>query len=94
VIKTFADPAAQTIFEKGKLPKGFPAPIYRRALVKLQLVDAAHDLEDLRFPPGNHLELLKDDRAGQHSIRINAQWRICFVWNGTDAENVEIADYH
>ncbi|MDR1281231.1 MAG: type II toxin-antitoxin system RelE/ParE family toxin [Opitutaceae bacterium] len=94
VIKTFADPAARAIFEKGKIPKSFPASIYRRALVKLQLVDAAHDLEDLRFPPGNRLEQLAGDREGQHSIRINDQWRICFVWTGADAENVEIVDYH
>ncbi|HUG12388.1 MAG TPA: type II toxin-antitoxin system RelE/ParE family toxin, partial [Opitutaceae bacterium] len=71
-----------------------PPDIQRRALVKLQLIDAAVELSFLRLPPGNRLEGLKGDRAGQHSIRINDQWRICFFWNGTDAEQVEITDYH
>ncbi|MGN0938107.1 MAG: type II toxin-antitoxin system RelE/ParE family toxin, partial [Selenomonas sp.] len=56
--------------------------------------EAANRLEDLRVPPRNHLEALEGDRKGQHSIRINAQYRICFIWNGHDAENVEIVDYH
>ena len=58
------------------------------------MLDAAASLEDLRQPPGNRLEALKGDRAGQHSIRINAQWRICFVWRDDGAEDVEIVDYH
>ena len=58
------------------------------------LIDAATELIDLRIPPGNRLEELKDDRKGQHSIRINDQWRICFVWKGGDAYEVEIVDYH
>ena len=58
------------------------------------LFDAATELIDLRIPPGNKLEELKDDRKGQHSIRINDQWRICFVWKGGDAYEVEIVDYH
>lgn len=58
------------------------------------MLDAAERIEDLRIPPANRLEKLKGDRAGQHSIRINRQWRICFVWRGGDAHNVEIVDYH
>jgi len=61
---------------------------------KLDMVDAAYELVDLRSPPGNRLEALRGDRAGQHSIRINDQWRVCFVWNGHDAHDVEITDYH
>lgn len=63
-------------------------------LRKLLLVDAAERLDDLRVPPGNRLEKLKGDRAGQHSIRVNDQWRVCFRWEGADAQDVEIVDYH
>lgn len=68
--------------------------IERVARRKLELLASALDLDDLRSPPGNRLEALKGDRAGQHSIRINAQWRICFVWRGGTAWDVEIVDYH
>jgi proteic killer suppression protein len=68
--------------------------IERAALRKLVMLDAAESLEDLRVPPGNRLELLRGDRAGQHSIRINQQWRICFVWTDAGPQNVEIVDYH
>lgn len=78
----------------GRRPKGFPADLVRRAEVKVALVDAARDLEDLRVPPGNRLEKLSGDRAGQHSIRINDQWRVCFRWKGEDAFDVEVVDYH
>jgi proteic killer suppression protein len=71
-----------------------PPDIQQRALTKLQLINAAVQLEFPKLPPGNRLEALKGGRKGQHSIRINEQWRICFVWNGTDAEKVEIVDYH
>lgn len=64
------------------------------ALRKLRMLDAAITLQDLRFPPGNHLEALSGIRQGQHSIRINSQWRICFVWQDGDAYDVEIVDYH
>ncbi len=64
------------------------------ALRKLDMLEAAVSLEDLRIPPANHLEALKGDRAGQHSIRINDQWRICFVWRDGAAWDVEIVDYH
>lgn len=70
------------------------ANIEAAAMRKLQQLHAAADLAFLRVPPGNQLESLKGDRAGQHSIRINVQWRLCFVWTGTDALQVEIVDYH
>ena len=78
----------------GKAPKGFPAGILKRALNKLTMLEHATGLEDLRSPPGNRLERLSGDREGQHSIRINDQWRICFVWTEAGPEQVEIADYH
>lgn len=78
----------------GKAPKGFPADIVRSSVRKLTMIDVAHDVEDLRSPPGNRLEALKGNRTGQHSIRINDQWRICFVWKDGGAEDVEIVDYH
>lgn len=74
--------------------KGFPTDIVKRTRAMLSAMDAAVVLEDLRFPPGNHLEELKGDRAGQHSIRISDQWRICFVWTEQGPANVEIVDYH
>jgi len=61
---------------------------------KLEMLEAAHRLEDLRVPPGNRLEALRGDRDGQHSIRVNDQWRLCFIWRDGGAENVEIVDYH
>jgi proteic killer suppression protein len=68
--------------------------IQRQARRKLEWLDAAKNIEDLRLPPGNRLEKLKGDRAGQHSIRVNDQWRICFEWREGHAWNVEIVDYH
>ena len=79
---------------QGRFGKGFPADLVRRTRAMLSALDAAMQLEDLRFPPGNHLEALSGDRAGQHSVRINGQWRICFVWSEGDAHDVEIVDYH
>ena len=70
------------------------ASIEEAACKKLALLDAANRLDDLRVPPGNKLEALKDDRRGQHSIRINDQWRICFVWRESGPHDVEIVDYH
>jgi proteic killer suppression protein len=75
-------------------PKGFPADLFRRAKRKLAMIAAATELSDLESPPGNQLEALRGDRNGEHSIRINDQWRICFRWTGQDAESVEIVDYH
>ena len=71
-----------------------PPEVEPRALDKLRMLNRAKNLDDLRNPPSNHLEKLKRDRAGQHSIRINNQWRICFVWKDGNAYDVEIADYH
>lgn len=78
----------------GKAPKGFPADLVRPATIRLLMLDAAETLESLRIPPGNRLEALAGDRNGQHSIRINAQWRICFVWRDGGCDDVEIVDYH
>jgi len=79
---------------RGQTSRKFPADIQERALRKLRQLHAAMTLDDLRNPPGNRLEALKGDRAGQMSIRINEQWRICFVWRDGDANEVEIVDYH
>jgi len=80
----------------GSFGKGFPPDLVKRTTAMLTALDAAAAvaLEDLRFPPGNHLEALKGDRAGQHSVRINRKWRICFCWTPSGPEEVEIVDYH
>jgi toxin HigB-1 len=78
----------------GNRYRKLPQDIQRRALMKLRLLDAAATLEFLRIPPSNQLEALSGDRLGQHSIRINDQWRICFVWRDGHAFDVEIVDYH
>lgn len=75
-------------------PRGFPPDQFQRAKRKLAMSAAAGALTDLRSPPGNRLESLKGDRRGQHSIRINDQWRICFRWTASGGEDVEIVDYH
>lgn len=74
--------------------KGLSQDVQRAALRKLLILDAAESLADLRVPQGNRLEKLKGDRKGQHSIRVNDQWRICFVWSNGDALQVEFTDYH
>jgi proteic killer suppression protein len=79
---------------KGRFGKGFPADLVRRTRAMLTALDAAAEVQDLRFPPGNRLEELKGDRAGQHALRINDQWRICFVWTRNGPADVEIVDYH
>jgi proteic killer suppression protein len=79
---------------KNQYGKGFPADLIKRTRAMLSALDAAVQLEDLRFPPGNHLEELKGDRAGQCSVRINNQWRICFKWSEQGPVDVEIVDYH
>jgi toxin HigB-1 len=79
---------------QGESSRKFPGEIHNRALRKLRQLDAAATLEDLRNPPGNRLEILKGNRVGQMSIRINDQWRICFRWIDHDAWDVEIVDYH
>jgi proteic killer suppression protein len=93
VIKTFKDRDAERLF--GRKPvKRLGPDVQRAALRKLRMLDAATVLEDLRVPPANRLEKLKGDRAGQYSIRVNQQWRICFVWRSGHAFDVEIVDYH
>jgi toxin HigB-1 len=90
VIKSFADKKTADIWRTGKT-RGLPAAATKR---KLAIQDAATEVSDLKIPPGNRLEKLRGDREGQYSIRINDQYRICFVWRGHDAYEVEIADYH
>ena len=94
VIVIFKSDETRLIFE-GFTSRCYPPNIQRIALRKLLLLDAATSINDLRIPPGNRLEKLVGDRKGQHSIRINDQWRICFVWTDeNNAEQVEIVDYH
>ena len=78
----------------GQTPKGLPADLLRRTRALLTALNAAVELEDLRFPPGNRLEQLSGDRKGQHSVRINRQWRICFVWTDSGPDEVEVVDCH
>ena len=75
-------------------PRSVPTELRRKLYRKLQMLDAAFDLRDLRIPPSNHLEKLKHDRVGQYSIRVNDQWRLCFVWTLEGAKEVEFCDYH
>lgn len=93
MIKSFRCSDTERVFGRQFVRK-FPRDIQQRAFTKLNAIDAAVKLEDLRLPPSNRLEALKGDRRGQHSIRINDQWRICFVWKEGHAERVEIVDYH
>lgn len=93
MIKSFRDRATEAVFH-GDSPKGFPADLVKVARRKLGYLDAAADLRDLRVPPGNQLEALSKDRKGQHSIRINDQFRICFTWTPQGPVDVEITDYH
>jgi proteic killer suppression protein len=93
VIKTFKDDETQKIYQRQRSRK-LPVDIQQVALRKLRMTNNAISINDLRVPPANHLEKLSGNRAGQWSIRINDQWRICFRWEGSDAYNVEITDYH
>lgn len=93
MIVSYADAEAEKIGQ-GKRSRYLPADIQRTAARKLAQLEAAMTLEDLRAPPANRLELLKGDWAGQHSIRINSQWRVCFVWTDQGPSGVEIVDYH
>ncbi len=79
---------------RGEVSRKLPRDIQQIALRKLFMLDKAQTLNDLKIPPANRLEALKDDRKGQHSIRINDQWRICFVWTKNGSDTVEIVDYH
>ena len=93
MIKSFRDAETEKVFNR-RFSRRLPGDIQAAALRKLRMLANAHDVIDLRSPPGNHLERLSGDRAGQYSIRVNDQWRICFVWKGGDAHEVEICDYH
>jgi proteic killer suppression protein len=93
MINSFKCKETEKIFN-GNFSSRLPQAIQRLAARKLDYLDSAGELDDLRSPPGNRLESLKDDRAGQHSIRINDQWRICFVWRDNNVYDVEIVDYH
>jgi len=93
MIKSFRCKNTEKLFQRQFVSR-FSLEIRQSALRKLLLLDAAERLEDLKIPPGNRLEKLTGDRQGQHSIRINDQWRICFRWHRGDAYDVEITDYH
>lgn len=93
VIKSFRDKRTAALFE-GQTPRGVGPDVVKRAKAKLTLLDAAATLDFLRSPPGNRLEALRGNRAGQHSLRVNDQWRICFVWRDGDVHDVEFCDYH
>lgn len=93
VIVNCRDRDTQAMWETGKCRK-FPPSVYKSANYKLAILDAATELSELLLPPGNKLEALKGSRKGQHSVRINDQFRICFVWKDGNAHDVEIVDYH
>ena len=93
MIKSFASKEARKLFER-RFSRKLPQDIQRITRMKLEILDAAEALQDLRIPPSNCLEKLSGNRKGQHSIRINDQWRICFVWRNGHIHDVEIVDYH
>lgn len=93
MIKSFRDAETEKVFNR-RFSQRLPNDIQAVALRKLRMLANAHGVIDLRSPPGNRLERLGGDRAGQYSIRINDQWRVCFRWEGGDAHEVEICDYH
>ena len=93
MIASFRDKETERLWRTGK-SRRIPANLQRRAFKELAILNAAVALENLRVPPGNDLEALRGDRAGQHSIRINDQYRVCFVWRERNAFDVEIVDYH
>ena len=93
MIKSLRDRDTERLFRREPVKK-LGADVQRVALRKLRMLDAAMILDDLRLPPGNRLEKLRGDRKGQHSIRVNQQWRVCFRWRAGNASDVEIVDYH
>jgi proteic killer suppression protein len=93
MLRPFRDKETETVWQRRRARK-LDLPLQRVAWRKLAMLDAAETLSDLRVPPGNRLEKLAGDRAGQYSIRINQQWRICFRWTDAGPEDVEITDYH
>ncbi|MDQ3579815.1 MAG: type II toxin-antitoxin system RelE/ParE family toxin [Actinomycetota bacterium] len=93
MLRSFADKDTERIWRRERSKK-LNQSTQRAALRKLLILDAAETLDDLKVPPGNRLEKLRGDRAGQHSVRINQRWRICFLWTAAGPEDVEIDDYH
>ncbi len=93
MIRSFADKETEKLFNR-EFSKKLPSDIQRIARRKLEVLDGAESISDLRIPPSNRLEKLKGNRSHQHSVRINDQWRICFEWRDSDPYEVEIADYH
>jgi len=93
MIYSFKDKKTAAIFS-GKCIKGVPADVFKTAARKLTMINGAIQLGDLKSPPKNRLEALKDSRKGQHSIRVNDKWRLCFIWKDGDAHDVEFCDYH
>lgn len=93
MIRSFADRDTERLFNRDRTRR-FGQEVERLAQQKLLMLDAAQNLNDLRVPPGNGLEKLRGDRSGQHSIRVNQRWRVCFRWRAGDAFDVEIVDYH
>ncbi len=93
-IQSFADPRLEALFARRPAGKGFPADLVRAVQRKLAMLDAAVRLEDLKVPPGNALHALGADRTGQHAIRVNDQFRICFVWTPAGPDRVAFVDYH
>jgi proteic killer suppression protein len=93
MIQSFRDRATKDVFDRVYV-KRLSSDLQRAALRKLLVLDAAESLDDLKVPPGNRLEKLSGDREGQHSIRVNDQWRVCFTWRQGNAYDVEITDYH
>ena len=93
MIQSFKNSDTEKVWNRERL-KGFGTELQRSAHRKLLILDAAESINDLRVPPGNRLEALRGARSGQHSIRVNDQWRICFIWTDTGPTAVEIVDYH
>jgi proteic killer suppression protein len=93
VLQSFSDKDTERVWRRERCRR-FDQLTQRAALRKLLIMDAAETLDDLRIPPGNRLEKLRGDRRGQHSIRVNQQWRICFRWTAAGPEDIEIVDYH
>ena len=93
MIQTFGNDAARSCWER-RFRKGVPNDVMRVAYRKLMQINAAVSLDDLRVPPGNRLEALAGNRRGQHSVRVNDQWRVCFLWRDGTAVDVELVDYH
>lgn len=93
MIQSFADKETELVWS-GRRSRKLPPDVQERALARLALLNRARTLDDLRNPPSNRLHAMSGDRVGQHTLSINMQWRICFVWKDGDAHGVEIVDYH